>query len=167
MTLLALMPPGRFGRYSRDMGFLSSRHLAVTGMAFAVALGVMLGVDSAYGEEISVGTALADALFSGLLAFLSFVIYPTFLQFVRVLALKKVVYRILDLESRDWESPAAVIAARCEINRLYADASRISDGLENKNLAKKINRNLEASRRAFASLSSEVRSTRENAKIFR
>ena len=143
------------------------RHLAVTGATFAAALGVMLGVDSAYGEEISAGTALADALFSGLFAFLSFMTFPTFLQLARVIALEKAVDRIIELEERDWESPAAVIAARYEINRLYADASRISDGLENKNLAKKINRNLEASKRAFAALSPEVRNTKENAKIFR
>ena len=155
------------GRYSRDIGFLSSRHLAVTGATFAVALGAILGANSAYGEEISVETLLADVLFSGLLAFLSFVIFPTFLQLARVIALKKVVDRIIELENRDWESPAAVIAARYEINRLYADASRISDGLENRELAMKINDNLEASKRAFVVLASEVRNTRENAKIFR
>ena len=112
------MPTGRMGRYSRDMGFLSSRHLAVTGMTFAVALGTILGVNSAYGEEISAETVLADALFSGLLAFLSFVIFPTFLQLARVIALKKVVDRIIELEKRDWTSPAAVVAARYEINHL-------------------------------------------------
>ena len=54
-----------------------------------------------------------------------------------------------------------------ELNHLYADARRISEGLENRKLARLINRNLEASKRAFAVLAAEVRNTRENAKIFR
>ena len=154
-------------RHSWHIGFLNSRRLAVTGMAFAVAQGIILGVNSAYGEEILAETVLVGALYSGILAFSAFMIYPIFVQYGRVLALKKVVDRIEELENRDWGSPAAVVAARFELNHLYADARRISEGLENRKLARLINRNLEASKRAFAVLAAEVRNTRENAKIFR